>query len=57
MDYDDINYDEGYSTIDIENNWSNSNMEYDEIGYDSNSEIDDYLMIIILIVAQIIGVF
>ena len=57
MDYDDIDYDEGYSTIDIENNWSNSNMEYDEIDYDSNSEIDDYLMIIIIIVAQIIGVF
>ena len=57
MDYDDIDYDEGYSMIDIENNWSNSNMEYDETDSDSNSEIDDYLMIIIIIVAQIIGVF
>ena len=57
MDYDDIDYDEGYSMIDIENNWSNSNMEYDETDSDSISEIDDYLMIIIIIVAQIIGVF
>ena len=42
MDYDDIDYDEGYSMIDIENNWSNSNMEYDETDSDSDSEIDDY---------------
>ena len=42
MDYDDIDYDEGYSMIDIDNNWSNSNMEYDETDSDSDSEIDDY---------------
>ena len=42
MDYDDIDYDEGYSMIDIDNNWSNSNMEYDETYSDSDSEIDDY---------------
>ena len=42
MDYDDIDYDEGYSMIDIDNNWSNSNMEYSEIGSDSDNEIDDY---------------
>ena len=43
MDYDDIDYDEGYSMIDIDNNWSNSNMEYDETDSDSDSEIDDYI--------------
>ena len=42
MDYDDIDYDEGYSMIDIDNNWSNSNMEYDKTDSDSDSEIDDY---------------
>ena len=42
MDYDDIDYDEGYSMIDIDNNWSNSNMEYSETGSDSDNEIDDY---------------
>ena len=42
MDYDDIDYDEGYSMIDIDNNWSNSNMDYDEIDSNSNSEIDYY---------------
>ena len=42
MDYDDIDYDEGYSMIDIANNWSNSNMDYDETDSDSNSEIDYY---------------
>ena len=42
MDYDDIDYDEGYSMIDIDNNWSNSNMEYDETDSDFDSEIDDY---------------
>ena len=53
MDYDDIDYDEGYSTRDIDNNWSNSNMDYDE------TEIlilKVKLMIIIIIVKQIIGV-
>ena len=42
MDYDDIDYDEGYSMIDIDNNWSNSNIEYDETDSDFDSEIDDY---------------
>ena len=42
MDYDDIDYDEGYSMIDIDNNWSNSNMEYDEIDSDSDSDMDNY---------------
>ena len=42
MDYDDIDYDEGYSMTDIDNNWSNSNMDYDETDSDSDSEIDDY---------------
>ena len=39
MDYDDIDYDEGYSMKDIDNNWSKSNMDYET---DSDSEIDDY---------------
>ena len=44
MDYDDIDYDKGYSIRDIDNNWLNSNMEmnYDEIDFDSYSDIDDY---------------
>ena len=42
MDYDDIDYDEGYSMIDIDNNWSNSNMEYDETDFDSDSDMDNY---------------
>ena len=41
MDYDDIDYDEGYSMIDMDNNWSNSDMEY-ETDSDSDSEIDNY---------------
>ena len=39
MDYDDIDFDEGYSMKDIDNNWSKSNMDYET---DSDSEIDDY---------------
>ena len=42
MDYDDIDYDEGYSMRDIDNNWLNSNMNYDETNSNSDSEIDDY---------------
>ena len=42
MDYDDIDYDEGYSIRDIDNNWSNSNMNYDETDFDPDSEIDGY---------------
>ena len=41
MDYDDIDYDEGYSMKDINDNWSNSDMEY-ETDSDSNSEMDNY---------------
>ena len=36
MDYDDIDYDEGYSMRDIDNNWFNDNMDY-EINFDSNN--------------------
>ena len=42
MDYDDIDYDEGYSIRDIDNNWLNSNMDYDETDSDSDSDIDYY---------------
>ena len=42
MDYDDIDYDEGYSIRDIDNNWLNSNVDYDEIDSDSNGDIDYY---------------
>ena len=42
MDYDDIDYNEGHSISDIDNNWLNSNMNYDETDSDSNSDIDDY---------------
>ena len=41
MDYDDIDYDEGYSIRDIANNWLNSNMNYDETDSNSNCDIDD----------------
>ena len=41
MDYDDIDYDEGYNMKDIVYNWSNSDMDY-ETDSDSDSEIDDY---------------
>ena len=42
MDYDDIDYDKGYSIRDIDNNWLNSNMDYDETDSDFDSDIDDY---------------
>ena len=42
MNYDDIDYDEGYSIRDIDNNWLNSNMDYDETYFDFDSDIDDY---------------
>ena len=41
MDYDDIDYDEGYSMTDIDDNWSNSDMEY-ETDSDSDSEMNNY---------------
>ena len=42
MDYDDIDYDGGYSIRDIDNIWLNNNMDYDETDSDSGSDIDDY---------------
>ena len=42
MDYDDIDYDEGYSIGDINNNWLNSNKDYDDTDFDSDSDINDY---------------
>ena len=42
MDYNDIDYDEGYSIRDIDNNQLNDNMEYEETNFDSDSDIDDY---------------
>ena len=41
MDYDDIDYDEGYSIRDIDNNWLNSNMDYETYSK-SDSDMDDY---------------
>ena len=41
MDYDDIDYDEGYSIRDIDNYWLNSNMDY-ETYLDSDSDMNDY---------------
>ena len=41
MDYDDIDYDEGYSMRDIDNNWLNDNMDY-ETDSDSDSDMDNY---------------
>ena len=41
MDYDDIDYDEGYSIRDINNDWLNSNMDY-ETDSNSNNDTDDY---------------
>ena len=40
MDYDDINYDEGYSMKDIDYNWSNSDMDY-ETNSNYDSDMDD----------------
>ena len=41
MDYDDIDYDEGYSIRDIDNIWLHDNMDY-ETDSDSNSDMDNY---------------
>ena len=41
IDYDDIDYDEGYSMRDIDNSWLNDNMDY-ETDSDSNSDMDNY---------------
>ena len=41
MDYDDIDYDEGYSIRDIDNDWFNGNMDY-ETNFDFDSDMDDY---------------
>ena len=43
MDYDDIDYDEGYSMRDIDNNQFNDNMDYEtDFDSDSDSDMDDY---------------
>ena len=42
MNYDDIDYDEGYSIRDIDNNQLNGKMKYQETYSDSDSDIDDY---------------
>ena len=42
MDNDDIDYDECYSIRDIDNNWLNSNMDYDETNFDFDNNINDY---------------
>ena len=41
MDYDDIDYDEGYSIRDIDNSWLNDNMDY-ETDSNSDSDINNY---------------
>ena len=41
MDYDVIDYDEGYSIRDINNDWLNSNMDY-ETDSDSDIDMNDY---------------
>ena len=41
MDYDDIDYDEGYSMKDIDYNWSNSDIDY-ETDSDFDNDTDDY---------------
>ena len=40
MDYNDIDYDEGYSIRDIDNNWLNGNMDYKDTN--SDSDTDEY---------------
>ena len=41
MDYDNIDYDEGYSMSDIDNDWFNGNMDY-ETNSDPDSDTDDF---------------
>ena len=41
MDYNDIDYDEGYRMSDIDNDWFNGNMDY-ETDSDSDSDMDNY---------------
>ena len=41
MYYDDIDYDEGYSIRDIDNDWLNSNIDY-EIDSNFDNDMDDY---------------
>ena len=41
MNYDDIDYGEGYSMKDIDDNWWNSDTDY-ETDSDSSSDMDDY---------------
>ena len=33
MDYDDIDYDEGYSIRDIDNDWFNGNMDHETVRF------------------------
>ena len=40
MDYDNIDYDEGYSMSNIDNNWLNYNMDY-EIDSNFDGDMDD----------------
>ena len=40
MNHDDIDYDEGYSIRDIDNNWLNSNM--DDYNYNYNSSTNNW---------------
>ena len=42
MDYDDIDYDEGYSIRDIDNNWLNCNMDYEDTDYDNDTNDYNY---------------
>ena len=42
MDYNDIDYDEGYSIRDIDNNWLNGNMDYKDTNSDSDTDEYNY---------------
>ena len=42
MDYNDIDYDEGYSIRDIDNNWLNGNMDYKDTNSDSDPDEYNY---------------
>ena len=42
MDYNGIDYDEGYSIRDIDNNWLNGNMDYKDTNSDSDTDEYNY---------------
>ena len=42
MDYNDIDYDEGYSIRDIDNNWLNGNMDYKDTNSDCDTDEYNY---------------